>query len=121
MYQQLVDTLNDLIEKGVEQGVFRNGIDPVDLYISISSLSAYIVDMILRYVCRSSDDDGQSGPATLARFQRNPPWLKNVIPSRGTSLSNEMHSKRISIARRAPKPLCFSDRRHFVLTAIEPW
>jgi TetR/AcrR family transcriptional regulator len=78
MYQQLVDTLNDLLQRGVQQGLFRPGIDAIDLYISISSLSAYyvahqhtlnalfhidvmkpqrlrqrenhIVDMILRYV-----------------------------------------------------------------------
>jgi TetR/AcrR family transcriptional regulator len=78
MYQQLVDALTDLLRRGVAQGVFRSGIDAIDLYISISSLSAYyvahqhtlnaifhidalqpcrlqqrenhIVDMILRYV-----------------------------------------------------------------------
>src|SRR5208283_4476884 len=43
MYQQLVDALNDLLKRGVEQGVFRPGIDAIDLYISISSLSAYFV------------------------------------------------------------------------------
>src|SRR5664279_5703604 len=43
MYQQLVDALNDLLRRGVEQGLFRSGIDAVDLYISISSLSAYYV------------------------------------------------------------------------------
>ncbi len=43
MYQQLVDTLNALLQKGVEQGIFRPGIDAIDLYISISSLSAYYV------------------------------------------------------------------------------
>ena len=43
MYQQLVETLNDLLQKGVEQGIFRPGIDAIDLYISISSLSAYYV------------------------------------------------------------------------------
>jgi Transcriptional regulator len=84
MYQQIVDALNDLLKKGVEQGVFRSGIDPIDLYISISSLSAYyvahqhtlnaifhfdpmqphrlrqrenhIADMVLRYVMLHPDD-----------------------------------------------------------------
>jgi TetR/AcrR family transcriptional regulator len=83
MYQQLVDTLNALLQKGVEQGIFRPGIDAIDLYISISCLSAYyvahqhtlhalfhidvmnpkrlrqrenhIVDMILRYVRLNPD------------------------------------------------------------------
>jgi TetR/AcrR family transcriptional regulator len=43
MYQQLVDALNDLLQSGVAKGIFRPGIDPIDLYISISSLSAYYV------------------------------------------------------------------------------
>jgi TetR/AcrR family transcriptional regulator len=83
MYQQLVDTLNDLLQRGVQRGLFRPGIDAIDLYISISSLSAYyvahqhtlnalfhidvmkpqrlrqrenhIVDMILRYVRLNPD------------------------------------------------------------------
>lgn len=86
MYQQVVDALNDLLKRGVEQGVFRSGLDAIDLYISISSLSAYyvahqhtlnalfhfdpmqphrlrqredhIVDMILRYVRRHPEDNG---------------------------------------------------------------
>lgn len=84
IYQQLVETLNDLLQRGVEQNLFRPGLDAVDLYISISSLSAYyvahqhtlnalfridvmdpkrleqrerhIVDMILRYVRRNPGD-----------------------------------------------------------------
>lgn len=43
MYGQLVDALTDLLKRGAALGVFRSGIDPVDLYISISSLSAYYV------------------------------------------------------------------------------
>jgi TetR/AcrR family transcriptional regulator len=43
MYGQLVDALTDLLKRGAAQGVFRANIDPVDLYISISSLSAYYV------------------------------------------------------------------------------
>jgi TetR/AcrR family transcriptional regulator len=43
MYQQLVDALTDLLKRGVAQDVFRSGIDVIDLYISISSLSAYYV------------------------------------------------------------------------------
>jgi len=43
IYQQLVDALTDLLKRGAALGVFRENIDPVDLYISISSLSAYYV------------------------------------------------------------------------------
>lgn len=95
MYQQLVDTLTDLLKRGVEQGVFRSGIDPVDLYISVSSLSAYyvshhhtlnalfnldlmhprrlrqrelhVVDMILRYVHRRSQDENDDQYSRAAR------------------------------------------------------
>ncbi len=84
MYQNVLAALNDLLQRGVAQGVFRPGIDAIDLYISISSLSAYyvahqhtlnaifnidvmnpqrlrkredhIVDVILRYVLRRPDD-----------------------------------------------------------------
>jgi TetR/AcrR family transcriptional regulator len=111
MYQQLVDALNDLLAKGVEQGVFRDGIDPVDLYISISSLSAYyvshhhtlstlfhvdlmdsrrlrqrehhILDMILRYVCRSPDDQGRIGPAATARVPKKSAAAKRRDPVAG--------------------------------------
>ncbi|MBI3702814.1 MAG: TetR family transcriptional regulator [Rhizobiales bacterium] len=43
MYGQLVDALTDLLKRGAALGVFRANIDPIDLYISISSLSAYYV------------------------------------------------------------------------------
>jgi TetR/AcrR family transcriptional regulator len=43
MYQQLVEALRELLQRGVAKGIFRRNIDPVDLYISISSLSAYYV------------------------------------------------------------------------------
>ncbi len=43
MYGQIVATLTDLLKRGAAQGIFRNDIDPVALYISISSLSAYYV------------------------------------------------------------------------------
>jgi len=84
MYQQLVEALNKLVQRGVAAGVFRPNLDPIDLYISASSLSAYyvahqhtlnaifhidvmnprrlaqreahIADMILRYVRRAPDD-----------------------------------------------------------------
>jgi TetR/AcrR family transcriptional regulator len=83
MYQQLIDALTDLLKRGEALGVFRSGIDAIDLYISISGLSAYyvahqhtlnaifhfdalqprrlqqrenhIVDMILRYVRLNPD------------------------------------------------------------------
>jgi TetR/AcrR family transcriptional regulator len=43
MYSPLLGTLNDLLNRGAKEGIFRKGIDAVDLYISISALSAYYI------------------------------------------------------------------------------
>jgi TetR/AcrR family transcriptional regulator len=43
LYNPLLDTLNDLLARGHAAGVFRANVDPVDLYISITSLSAHYV------------------------------------------------------------------------------
>jgi TetR/AcrR family transcriptional regulator len=43
MYLPLIESLKDILDRGVKSGVFRAGIDPVDLYISMTSLSAHYV------------------------------------------------------------------------------
>lgn len=43
MYNPLLETIQELLDRGARAGVFRTGIDPVDLYISISALSAYYI------------------------------------------------------------------------------
>lgn len=43
MYDPLMQTLKELLKRGEAAGVFRGGIDPIDLYISITSLSAYYI------------------------------------------------------------------------------
>lgn len=43
LYSPLLGTLNDLLKSGAKEGIFRKGIDAVDLYISISALSAYYI------------------------------------------------------------------------------
>ncbi len=43
LYNPLFDTINDLLRRGRESGVFRRGVDPIDLYISISSLTAHYI------------------------------------------------------------------------------
>jgi len=43
MYPPLIDNLRDVLDRGVKEGFFRPGIDPIDLYISITSLSAHYV------------------------------------------------------------------------------
>jgi TetR/AcrR family transcriptional regulator len=43
MYDPLLETIRDLLDRGVRSGQFRPGIDPVDLYISITSLTAHYI------------------------------------------------------------------------------
>ncbi|MFM0501755.1 TetR/AcrR family transcriptional regulator [Paraburkholderia caffeinilytica] len=43
MYSPLTATINDLLTRGQAAGVFRDNIDPVDLYISISALTAHYI------------------------------------------------------------------------------
>lgn len=43
MYNPLLETLRELLKRGAEAGKFRDDIDAIDLYISISALSAYYI------------------------------------------------------------------------------
>lgn len=43
MYNPLMETIRELLDRGEKEGAFRSGIDPIDLYISITALSAYYV------------------------------------------------------------------------------
>jgi TetR/AcrR family transcriptional regulator len=44
MYNPLLDTLRGLLARGQADGVFRRDLDPVDLYISITSLTAHYMN-----------------------------------------------------------------------------
>ena len=41
LHSPLVGMIADLLERGARQGVFRRGIDPVDLYITIAALGFF--------------------------------------------------------------------------------
>ena len=41
MNSPLIQTLGDVLERGRRDGVFRGGVDPVQLYISIAGLSYF--------------------------------------------------------------------------------
>lgn len=43
MYPPLIESLRDILKRGAKDGVFRPGVDPIDLYISVTSLSAHYV------------------------------------------------------------------------------
>lgn len=43
LHSPLVGMIADLLERGAKKGVFRRGVDPVDLYITIASLGWFYV------------------------------------------------------------------------------
>jgi len=43
LYNPLIKAITTVLQIGVEQGIFRSGVDPIELYISITSLSAHYV------------------------------------------------------------------------------
>ena len=43
MNSPLIQTLGEILERGRNQGIFRGGIDPVQLYISIASLAYFFL------------------------------------------------------------------------------
>jgi len=43
LYDPLVDTLREVLRRGAAQGIFRRDIDPVTLYLSLSSLAYHYV------------------------------------------------------------------------------
>ncbi|VWX57780.1 conserved hypothetical protein [Burkholderiales bacterium 8X] len=43
MYNPLLATISDILERGVKQGLMRENLDPIDIYISITSLMAHYI------------------------------------------------------------------------------
>lgn len=43
LYNPLIKAITTVLQSGVDKGIFRSGIDPIELYISITSLSAHYV------------------------------------------------------------------------------
>lgn len=41
MYDKLSENLREILQAGVQQGIFRQGVDPVELYISMSALGYF--------------------------------------------------------------------------------
>jgi AcrR family transcriptional regulator len=61
----VVEALGAILQKGVAQGVFREGIDPVDLHMTISALSFYNVSN--RYTFQQNFGVDFATPASHAR------------------------------------------------------
>jgi TetR/AcrR family transcriptional regulator len=43
LYNPLIDIIREVLERGAQQGVFRPGIDPIILYISLASLAYHYI------------------------------------------------------------------------------
>jgi TetR/AcrR family transcriptional regulator len=43
MYQPLLASIRQILDAGIEQGTFKRRVDPIELYISISSLTAHYI------------------------------------------------------------------------------
>lgn len=43
LYNPLVDTISFILEKGRDEGIFRAGLDPVEIYMSLSSLCYHLL------------------------------------------------------------------------------
>ena len=63
--RSVIDQLGAILSKGAEQGVFRSGIDPIDLHTTISALSFYNVSN--RYTFLYNFGVDFAAPATRAR------------------------------------------------------
>ncbi|RVU05948.1 TetR/AcrR family transcriptional regulator [Novosphingobium umbonatum] len=61
----VIEALGAILRKGVEQGVFRDGIDPIDLHMTISALSFYNVSN--RYTFLQNFGVDFSTPVSRAR------------------------------------------------------
>jgi AcrR family transcriptional regulator len=66
--KSVIATLQAIIDQGVKAGVFRSGIDPVDLHMSISALCFYNVSN--RYTFASNFGVNMSAPKMLAKRRK---------------------------------------------------
>lgn len=63
--QSVIDQLSVILEKGVASGVFREGIDPIELHMTISALSFYNVSN--RYTFETNFGIDMHAPAVRAK------------------------------------------------------
>ena len=67
LYNPLATTLRSLLRRGSVAGVFRSAINPIDLYVSISSLSAYHISNRYTLSALFGTDIGSAGAARRRR------------------------------------------------------
>jgi TetR/AcrR family transcriptional regulator len=69
MYVPLVDTIGQILREGEEEGVFRTGVDPIELYISISALGYFYLSN--RWTLATIFDTELEGDERLRRRRRH--------------------------------------------------
>jgi AcrR family transcriptional regulator len=78
MHSTLVDMLRGILRRGERQGVFRAGIDPVQLYISIAGEGYFYLSN--RYtLAQIFKRDLMSGAALAARARHNATMILNAV------------------------------------------
>ncbi|WCT76208.1 TetR family transcriptional regulator [Novosphingobium humi] len=65
----VIAALGAILKKGVDQGVFRDGIDPVDLHMTISALSFYNVSNRYTFLQNFGVDFAESAQKARRRVQ----------------------------------------------------
>jgi AcrR family transcriptional regulator len=64
-----IDALRDIYRRGLEEGVFREGLDPIDLHTSISALSFFNVSN--QYTFSLIFDHDVTAPENVAQRRKN--------------------------------------------------
>lgn len=70
LYDPLVDTIREVLRRGAESGVFRPNIDPVTLYLSLSSLAYHYLSN--QYTLRVALDTDFTSP------EERRAWLNHI-------------------------------------------
>lgn len=69
LHSPLVGTIADLLERGAKKGVFRRGVDPVQLYITIASLGWFYLSN--RFTLSTIFGRDLTAPESLRQRERN--------------------------------------------------
>ena len=78
MHSPLVDTLRDILRRGEREGLFRRGVDPVQLYISIAGEGYFYLSN--RYtLSRIFGRDLMAPPALAARARHNADMILHAM------------------------------------------
>ncbi len=70
IYDPLVDTIREILRRGVERGQFRDDIDPVTLYMSLSSLAYHYISNQYTFKAAFGID--------FTKEDRRAAWLRHI-------------------------------------------